>query len=120
MSTDKKYYSPKSWYDSIAQQVQRLASVSSKLTTDEMLEKLSDVQGGGTPLLQKKNITKNGTYTADEGYDGLERVTVNVAEGGAMTDLVGNADGIAPAVSRCEVVETIAADTFSSSATKGL
>lgn len=32
--------------------------------------------------LQEKTIVKNGTYTADEGYDGLWKVTVNVQGGG--------------------------------------
>ena len=30
------------------------------------------------PVLQKKTVTENGTYTADEGFDGLGSVTVNV------------------------------------------
>lgn len=32
--------------------------------------------------LQNKEITENGTYTADTGYDGLGQVTVNVASSG--------------------------------------
>ena len=31
-------------------------------------------------LLQDKEITENGEYTADEQYDGLGKVTVNVSE----------------------------------------
>ena len=30
------------------------------------------------PMLQSKNVTENGTVTADEGYDGLSAVNVNV------------------------------------------
>lgn len=33
-------------------------------------------------VLQDKEITENGTYTADDGYDGLGQVVVNVAGGG--------------------------------------
>lgn len=38
--------------------------------------------GGSAPKLQDKTITENGTYSADEGYDGLGTVTVNVPSGG--------------------------------------
>lgn len=39
--------------------------------------------GGGTPINnQDKTITQNGTYTADEGYTGLGKVTVEVAASG--------------------------------------
>lgn len=34
------------------------------------------------PVLQDKTITENGTYTADEGFDGLGEVTVEVAGSG--------------------------------------
>lgn len=37
--------------------------------------------GGSAPKLQDKTITENGTYSADEGYDGLETVTVSVSGG---------------------------------------
>ena len=37
------------------------------------------------PLLQDKTITENGTYTADEGYDGLGTVEVNIARGNFET-----------------------------------
>ena len=41
------------------------------------------------PVLQDKTITENGTYTADEGFDGLGEVTVDVAGsgGGSTTGL---------------------------------
>ena len=34
------------------------------------------------PNLQEKEITENGEYVADEGYDGFSKVTVNVASSG--------------------------------------
>lgn len=44
----------------------------------------STISGGGEVSLQDKTITENGTYTADEGYDGLGNVTVNVAASGGI------------------------------------
>lgn len=40
--------------------------------------------GGGEVLLQDKTITENGEYTADAGYDGLGKVTVDVAGSGGI------------------------------------
>lgn len=40
--------------------------------------------GSGEVLLQDKTITENGEYTADTGYDGLGKVTVEVAGSGGI------------------------------------
>jgi N-acetylneuraminic acid mutarotase len=38
----------------------------------------------GEPNLQEKTITENGEYVADEGYDGLSKVKVNVESGASF------------------------------------
>ena len=42
--------------------------------------------GAAEPVLQNKTITENGTYTADEGFDGLGEVTVDVAGAGSVEE----------------------------------
>lgn len=48
------------------------------------------IKGSGTEINnQDKTITKNGSYTADEGYTGLGTVTVNVpSEGGEVVESI--------------------------------
>ena len=48
--------------------------------------------GTFTPKLQDKTITENGTYQADNGYDGLGSVTVEVASGGSLEGLENGYD----------------------------
>lgn len=43
-----------------------------------------------TPVLQDKEITENGTYTAGEGYDGFGTITVNVPQTGGGEDTEEN------------------------------
>lgn len=48
--------------------------------------------GGSAPKLQNKTITENGTYSADEGYDGPGTVEVNVKGGGTLEGLTNGYD----------------------------
>jgi hypothetical protein len=47
------------------------------------------------PALQEKTVTKNGTVTPDEGYDGLSKVTVDVP-GGAVEEYDGTVRDVEP------------------------
>lgn len=45
--------------------------------------------GGGKVTIQEKNITGNGNYTPDAGFDGFSKVSVNVgSSGGGSSDLI--------------------------------
>lgn len=63
------------------------------VTSDKIVkgETVFGVEGtaetGTTINNQDKEITVNGTYTADEGYTGLGTITVNVPQGGGSEDL---------------------------------
>lgn len=65
----------------IADEVKRLADASGKVSPAQMITALQSVEPHTDPVLQDKTITENGTYTADEGYDGLGTVTVDVPGG---------------------------------------
>ena len=45
-----------------------------------------ETKNNATIALQDKSVTENGTYTADQGYDGLGTVTVNVSGGSDVYD----------------------------------
>lgn len=65
---------------------------------DENGEIVQFSRGTGKPTLQDKNITENGTYTADSGFDGLGSVMVDVKGSG------GDVEGV-PFLKMISVVE---------------
>lgn len=55
-------------------------------------------QGGSEPKLQDKTITENGTYSADDGYDGLGEVTVDVENSVASSSAIVSGCAIKPQI----------------------
>ena len=49
---------------------------------DEVVGALDRYSGGEEVVLQEKTITENGTYVADEGFDAMSKVIVEVASSG--------------------------------------
>jgi hypothetical protein len=62
----------------IADAIREKTGKTAKLTLDEMPKAIAGITGAAAPTLQEKTITENGEYTADSGFDGLSKVTVNV------------------------------------------
>jgi hypothetical protein len=69
---------------------ERITQNTSKINSS--IEKIKNLK---VATFQDKEITENGTYTADEDYSGLRKVTVNVASSGTDTsDATATADDI--------------------------
>lgn len=65
---------------------------------------------GVEPLMQNKTITENGTYTADDGYDGLGTVVVDTPIGEArevIKKMVGSMGGFSLPVDYLQDIKTI-------------
>lgn len=54
-----------------------------KLTLDEMPTQIQAIQTGGNPVITELTVTQNGTYTAPDGVDGYNPITVNVPQDGS-------------------------------------
>lgn len=70
------------YIQAIADSIRGKTGKTDTMTVAEMSGEIDGITAESEPVLQDKEITENGTYTADSGYDGLGTVTVNV-EGGS-------------------------------------
>lgn len=101
----------------IADEVKRLADASGQVSPAQMITALQSVEPQTDPVLQDKTITENGTYTADEGYDGLGTVTVETPTAGGL-DFKSIASGCIPEYDHGYATSTLTLDSdmFTSSA----
>lgn len=67
----------------IADAVRNKTGETSKIPFKQIPEAINNITAD--ILLQNKTITENGEYTADEGYDGLGTVTVNISSSGGSS-----------------------------------
>ena len=70
----------------IANAIRQKGGTTEQLTLDAMPTAISALSTGGGGIIEALDITTNGTYTAPEGIDGYNPITVNVPQNGAPTD----------------------------------
>ena len=63
----------------IADAIRSKASLTQAFTPAEMIDAIENMETGTSASLSSATFSANGTYTPDTGYDGFDRVTVNVS-----------------------------------------
>lgn len=63
------------------------------IKSNQLAEVISEIAIKSEPTLQEKVATENGEVVADEGFDGLSKVVVNVSVGGEVEELP-DAEGV--------------------------
>ena len=62
----------------IADAIRSKAGLSQAFTPAEMIDAIENMEIGTSASLSSITFSSNGTYTPDTGYDGFDRVTVDV------------------------------------------
>jgi len=62
----------------IANAIRAKTGGSAQLSLDDMVTEIGNISGGSAAVIESKNITENGTYTAPSGVDGYSPIVVNV------------------------------------------
>ena len=76
---DDKVICTKNKITSIANQIRTELAESDTYTLDEMPQKIHEISGGGGgAVIQRLEVTENGTYTASGGVDGYSPIEVDV------------------------------------------
>lgn len=70
----------KSTLEDIGNQVRAKTGKSDLISVMSLANEIKSIEINAQPILQEKTVTENGEYTADEGYDGLSKVIVDVEQ----------------------------------------
>ena len=80
----------------IADAVRSKTGSSNEMTLQEIPENINRIAGEGGVILQDIEIIENGTYIADDGYNGFGQVTVNVS---------GSSSGLPEGYEQCDYIQ---------------
>lgn len=78
---------PMSDYEGICDAVRAKTGGTAKLKSSEVKQAIEEIQTSSDPVIEPLSVTANGTYSAPDGVDGYNPVTVAIESGGGSATL---------------------------------